>query len=89
MSERVTSIRFAEAVPFRGENHSMVVGPAGADSITPARIEPDGRAVPIEKGQAAGGWLLTRKFLDRVTGKTAVERVFVPMGLVRGVIYGE
>jgi len=86
---RISAVRFCQAVPWRGEQMGATQGPADADSIVPARLEPDGRAVPIEKGQASAGLLLTRKFHDRLANRTRMERVFVPMALIRGIIYGE
>jgi hypothetical protein len=86
---RIVSVRFREAVPWRGEQMGATQGPADADSIVPARLEPDGRAVPIEKGQASAGLLLMRKYHDRIANKSRQERVFVPMALIRGIIYGE
>jgi hypothetical protein len=88
-SNRIVSVRFTDAVPWRGESMGVTQATADADSIVPARLEPDGRAVPIEKGQASAGLLLTRKYHDRIANKPRMERVFVPMALIRGIIYGE
>jgi len=85
-ANRIASVRFSESVPFNGEAQSVA---APDVAIVPARLEPDGRAVPIEKGQMPVGLLLTRKVFDRVANRPRMERVFVPMALVRGIVYGE
>lgn len=82
---RIASVRFSESVPFAGESQSVA---APDVSIVPARLEPDGRAVPIEKGQVAGGLLLTRKQHDRIANAQRMERVWVPMHVVKGIVYG-
>lgn len=82
---RIASVRFSESVPFAGESQSVA---APDVSIVPARLDPDGRAVPIEKGQVAFGLLLTRKFHDRISNSQRMERVFVPMQIVKGIVYG-
>jgi hypothetical protein len=87
-SNRIVSVRFRESVPILGETLTATIG-QGVDSVVPARLEPDGRAVPIEKGQASAGLLLTRIYLDRQAGTRRMERIFVPLALVRGIIYGE
>lgn len=85
-ANRIVSVRFSESVPFNGEAQSV----AATDvAIVPARLEPDGRAVPVEKGQMPVGLLLTRWNHDRVANRKRMERVFVPMALVRGIVYGE
>jgi hypothetical protein len=85
-ANRIVSVRFSESVPFNAECMSVV---APNVTIVPARLEPDGRAVPIEKGQMPVGLLLTQRYNDRVANRPRMERVFVPMALVRGIVYGE
>ena len=82
---RVVAVRFRESVPFNGETQSVA---APDVSIVPARLDPDGRAVPIEKGQLAVGLLLTRRYRNPAANAQQMERVFVPLELVRGIIYG-
>lgn len=82
---RIVSVRFSESVPFAGESQSVA---APDVSIVPARLEPDGRPVPIEKGQVAGGLMLTRRYHDRIANAQRMERVFVPIHCVRGIVYG-
>lgn len=82
---RITSIRFVDSVSILGETLGVV---APDVAITPARLEADGRAVPISQGQVPGGFLLTQRSIDRRTNTPRLERVYVPMGNVRCVIYG-
>lgn len=84
-ANRVVAVRFTESVPFNGEVQSVTSNDV---SIVPARLDPDGRAVPIEKGQVSGGLLLTRRYSDRISNTQRMERVWVPMALVKGIIYG-
>lgn len=82
---RIASVRFSESVPFAGESQSVA---APDVSIVPARLEPDGRPVPIEKGQVPGGLMLTRRYHDRISNTQRMERVWVPMDVVKGIVYG-
>lgn len=82
---KITAVRFLESIPFNGETLSVT---ASEVSIVPARLEHDGRVVPIEKGQVPSGLMLTKRGTDRIRNVPMMERVFVPMALVRGIIYG-
>ena len=59
------------------------------DSIIPARMEGDGSAVGIDKGQRADGIVIRMRRHDRVTGKRYVSQEFVPWANIRSLTYGE
>jgi hypothetical protein len=85
---RLISVSFLQSVHFLGESMSARLASgfgfgggalAAVDSITPARLDFDGQAVPIEKGQRADGLLLMRKG----------AKCFVGMVNVGEIAYGE
>lgn len=80
-SNRIASVRFVESVPFAGTEQSSAQIGRGADSIMPAKLEPDGTPSLILANQRADGLLLEGKLAGRR------ERVFVPFANVRGVTY--
>jgi hypothetical protein len=86
-ANRITSVRFTDSAPFGGESLSVTI--SSDVSAVPSRLDPDGRAAPIEKGQIATGLTLTRKYQDRGANKVRMERVYIPMSMVRGIVYGE
>ncbi len=85
---RLTSVTFESSVPFAGESMSCQVG-RNCDAIAPARLEPDGTAVRIEKGQAAQGLLISRRHHDRASNQRFVDQVYVPMYNVKALQYSE
>lgn len=86
-ANRITSVRFTDSAPFGGESLSVTI--SAEVSVAPSRLDPDGRAVPIEKGQIATGLTMTRNYQDRGANKTRMERVYIPMSMIRGIVYGE
>lgn len=54
---KISGVVFGRPVQFAGVQSSIQIG-RNADSITPVRIENDGSAVQIEKGQRSDGMLI-------------------------------
>ncbi len=78
------------SVPFAGETVSVRIGGQNpnCDSIIPARLEPDGSAVPIKEGQIASGLLFRRRTVDRAhNGAQFIEQCYVPMSNVKCLQY--
>lgn len=85
---RLIGATFIESIPFSGEVSSIALGNK-CDSIAPARLESDGTAVPIEKGQQSMGILVKRKVRDMTRNTLFVDQCFVPWANIRGLVYGE
>ena len=86
---RVASVRFHNAVPFNG-TESLSVQVQGGITVQAARLEADGRAVPIGPNQQASGLVFERVYLDRnAQNKPKRERAFVFGANIAGIVYGE
>lgn len=86
ISQRITSVRFIESVPFGGTESTHVgMGLGKCDRIYAARIEADGSAVAIDKGQRADGLVFEREYRDGQTRK--LERIFQAWANIRCVSY--
>jgi hypothetical protein len=85
---RISGVVFVNSIPMGGESQSVQIG-RNVHSITPARIEADGTAVAIDKGQRADGLLLKKFTHNRMNGQKYIEQEFTPWANVRGVQYGE
>lgn len=92
---RIYAVSFAQSVAFAGESLSVrIASDNGArgisnivDSITPARLGPDGCPVAIDKDQHATGVQLRKAQL--VSGRKAVKQAFVPFANIKEIVYGE
>lgn len=88
-NDRLVGFRFVRSVPFAGtELEGIMLERGKLDSITPVRIESDGRAVRIGENQRCDGFALEREYTDRLTNKPRRERVVVGIGGIMGYIYG-
>lgn len=74
---RIKGVVFCMSVQFAGVQESIQIG-RNADSITPARIEADGSAIQIDKGQRSDGLLI----------KWRKTQCVVPWANVRELQYG-
>ncbi len=86
--QRLIAASFVNSIPFAGETSGVQI-PRNCDSIVPARLDCDGSAIAIDKGQRADGLLVRRKVHDRTTNTRYVDQVFVPFANVRGLQFGE
>lgn len=82
----IQAAHFVNSVPFIDERQSCSIG-LNCDSILPARLEVDGSAVVIDKGQRADGLVIRRKFHNRGLNTRSIAQVFVPWANIRGVQY--
>lgn len=85
--ETLTGATFDRAIPFAGTCESVQLG-RNCDSIVPARLEPDGTTVAIDRGQRADGVRLRRKVDNLQTRESFMDQVFVPWANVIGLQYG-
>lgn len=83
---KLVSAHFVNAVPFDGVVQSASV-PRNADSIVPARLEPDGTAVAISSGQRADGILIRRRVTVRSNNTKLLAQSFVPWANISGLQY--
>lgn len=87
--ERLTGFGLVESIAFCGKELASVILGRDADSIAPARLEPDGTAVVISSGQRADGLLLRKKNMNLQTRMECIEQKMVPFANIRGLDYGE
>lgn len=86
---RIVSAHFVETAYFDGtETASAAIG-RNCSLIAPARIEADGSAIAIDKGQRADGLLLRGNAKTSAQGKRYQAQAFVPWANVKSVAYGE
>lgn len=85
--ERLIGLWLVNSTTFGGHTESLTVG-RNVDSIVPARMESDSRAVPLEKGQRADGFLVRKQITNSGTHEVHVAQVMVMYSNVREVQYG-
>lgn len=83
---KLATAHFVNAAAFDGVNQSVSV-PRNADSIVPARLEPDGTAVAISSGQRADGIVIRRKVTVRSNNTKLVVQSFVPWANISSLQY--
>lgn len=83
---RIAAAFFVTSIPFAGETVGAQVG-RNCTSIVPARLEADGSAVTIDKGQRADGLQIRSVEHDRKNNTKYIGQCFVPWANVRGITY--
>jgi hypothetical protein len=78
---KLIAARFVTPIQFAGVTDSVRIG-ANCLTICPARIEPDGSAIPSDKGQASQGLLI------RGNGRGFHTQSFAPWANVAELMYG-
>lgn len=86
---RLLSASFVQSVPFGDEAMSVSIGSKQVEAILVARLDADGLATAIEKGQRSDGILLRAKRHDRARNTHYMQQCFVPWSNVRGLGYGD
>lgn len=85
---RVSGLRFVNAVPIAGEVLSVRIGPQGnVTRILPCRIGEGGQPLPLTGEQRSDGWLIVRKYQDRLNNVEAEELCVVGWANVATVSY--
>lgn len=88
LAQRIRSVRLIESAPFAGtESTTIQMEPGKCDRVYAARMESDGTAVAIEKGQRSDGLVFEREWIDRNTNQKRLERIFQYSSNVRCVVY--
>lgn len=86
--EKLIGLRLVNSTSFAGETESLTIG-RNVDSIIPARMETDCRAVAIDKSQRADGFLV-RRLVPAVSGREPhVAQTFICFANIREVQFGE
>ncbi len=86
---RLSGFAVVESITFGGQELVSVTIGRNTDTIEPARLEPDGAAVVIDKGQRADGVLLRKKCTNLGTREEYLDQYFVPFANIRGFSFGE
>lgn len=86
--DKLIGARFLEAVSFGGTVEMSLTVPRNANFVCPARLDFDGKAVAIEKGQRADG-LLFRKEVRQPNGEVHIAQVLAFTANVLECTYGE
>jgi hypothetical protein len=84
--DKLVGISLVNSVLLGTELTHATIG-RNIDSITPARIDENGRPQPLEKGQPCQGFLLRQKMRDG-KGSFYVGQAFVGWSGVRALVYG-
>ena len=84
----ITAVRFVNSVQFGTTEATFITMGAGkCDRVFAARIEADGTAVAIDKGQRADGLLFERDRTDTNTRTAITDRAFTPWVNISGINY--
>lgn len=86
--ERLSGLWLSNSTSFAGQTETLSIG-RNCESIVPARIDFDCRAVAIDKNQRADGFLVRTTKKDPTTRAEYVEQVFVGWANVREVQFSE
>lgn len=78
---QLLAVRFVSPIQFAGVTDSVRLG-VNCTSVCPARIEPDGMAVPTDKGQPSQGLLI------RGSGRGFHTQSFAAWANVAEMVYG-
>lgn len=78
---KLIAVRFVTPIQLAGVTDSVRLG-VNCVSVCPARIEPDGSAVPTDKGQASQGLLI------RGNGRGFHTQSFAAWANVAEIMYG-
>jgi hypothetical protein len=84
--DKLTGISLVNSVLLGTELSNATIG-RNVDSITPARIDENGRPQPLEKGQQCQGFLLRAKARDG-KGGLFVNQAFVGWANIKALTYG-
>jgi len=89
VQNRLSYVAFLESVSFAGSEETSISVPGKADRLVPARLEADGSATPIDKGQRSDGVLLIRTKSDTKSGRMVEYRRLVPWANLKDLGYSE
>lgn len=84
---KLVAVTFVQPIQFGGVSTAVRVG-ITVDSVTPARLNPEGRPRPIVEDEVATGLLLRRQ-IRGPKGNQVVTQSFVPMANVAEMLFGE
>lgn len=86
--KRPTSVRLKDSVPFGGrEETTILVVPGKCDRVLGGRIESDGSAVVIAKGERPDGLIFERDWTPVGAKEKFTERIFQAWANIRCVVY--
>ena len=90
---RLVGADFVHSFRFIEERTSLHIGvdkqTSTCDSLTPARLEPDGTPVAIKAGERADGILFRKRAHDRIRNVYYLAQAFSPWANIRGLVYAE